>query len=228
MSGPPNDSHCGSPESLDDESITSKPPKDSVNYARYHVTEDLHPAFAETGIDYNARNDNFVAEIDDVYDEAALFDSQKAFADALERFQEGVAPEYKSKVNLQECHSWEEVMQYATEARKKYTGVDKKGIAKKINNKLKTFQTAAPAVQSWLKLLPSTSMYGSVVCGGLTIILEVCYETLIVAPNEAYRKVGSSPSQAAPERDSACTEPDATVNRKGGVFHTDVRLPPGK
>ncbi|KAI4155738.1 MAG: hypothetical protein L6R39_001190 [Caloplaca ligustica] len=150
------------------------PFKESVAYTRTWVTEDLHPAFVDPGVRYDTNTDCFAAEPEEVYDEAALFDSQKAFADALQRFQEGIKPKYKSRVDLGAVHTWKEVMDYANEARNKYTGVQKRGIMKKIDHRLKTFQTAAPAIQAWLKLLPSTSIYGSVVCGGLTIILEVC------------------------------------------------------
>lgn len=147
--------------------------KTSAQYAEKYVTEDLHPAFADAGIRYNPNSDCFAAEIEDEYDDAALVDSQRAFVNALEQFQQGVKTKYESKVDLRAMHTWKEVMEYADEARDKYTGVSKKGIVRKIDQKLKTFQTAAPAVEAWLKLLPSTSWYGSIICGGLTIVLEV-------------------------------------------------------
>ncbi|KAL9606342.1 MAG: hypothetical protein Q9179_000468 [Wetmoreana sp. 5 TL-2023] len=156
----------------DDAQPGANPNGDSLTYTKRHVTEDLHPAFVDSGLSYDPSNDKFALEVDEVYDEAALFDSHRAFADALEKFQQGVKPKYMSKVDLRASHDWKEVMEYADEARSQYTGVGQKGIMKKIDHRLKTFQTAAPAIQAWLKLLPSTSIYGSVVCGGLTIILE--------------------------------------------------------
>ncbi|KAL9589576.1 MAG: hypothetical protein Q9203_001642, partial [Teloschistes exilis] len=69
---------------------------------------------------------------------------------------------FRSKVDLTATHTWTEVIEYAEVARRKYTGVEQKGIARKINNGRKKFQTAAPAIEAWLKLLPSTSCYGSV------------------------------------------------------------------
>lgn len=147
---------------------------DSVAFAQSQVTNDLHPAFADSGFRYDTSSDRFATEVEDAYDEAALFDSQRAFADALEQFQLGVKPKYESQIDLRATHSWKDVMKYADEARDKYTGVGQRGIMKKIDTGLKTFQTAAPAIEAWLKLLPSTSIYGSIICGGLTIILEVC------------------------------------------------------
>lgn len=162
-----------SDEPLPDGVRTPNRVSDSAAFAQNHVTEDLHPAFVDSGIQYDATSDCFAVEFENVYDEGALFDSQRAFADALEQFQQGVRPRYKSRVDLRATHTWKEVMDYANEARKDYTGERKKGITKKIDHRLKSFQTAAPAIELWLKLLPSTSVYGSVVCGGLTIILEV-------------------------------------------------------
>ncbi|KAL8686212.1 MAG: hypothetical protein Q9224_005519, partial [Gallowayella concinna] len=123
-------------------------------------------------IKYDTKHDCFAADFEGIYDEATLFDCQRAFADALEQFQQGVKSKYESRIDLVASHSWDEVIEYANEARNKYVGVDRKGIMKKIDHRLKTFQTAAPAIEAWLKLLPSTSTYGSVVCGGLTLILE--------------------------------------------------------
>ena len=150
-----------------------KPMKESVRYAGERVTANLHPAFADAGVSYDPNVGCFTTEPEDAYDEAALFDGRRAFADALEEFQKAVEPRYRSHVDLQATHTWGEVLEQVDEARNRYTGVRQDGIVKKINNRLKTFQTAAPAIQAWLQLLPSTSIYGSVVCGGLTIILEV-------------------------------------------------------
>ncbi|CAL8580553.1 hypothetical protein XPA_006275 [Xanthoria parietina] len=155
-----------------DDGPRTKPVKESALYAQRHVSGDLHPAFVEPGLSYDVSSDRFVPEVDDVQDEAALFASQLAFTDALAKYQQDVKVKYKSGIDLGATHDWDDVMKYVNEARDRYTGVGEEGIMKKIDNRLKTFQTAAPAIQAWLKLLPSTSTYGSVVCGGLTIILE--------------------------------------------------------
>lgn len=162
----------GRDEQFHDKTSAPESMRESVRYAEERVTANLHPAFAEAGVSYDTKLGCFTTESEDEYDEAALFDSQRAFTDALEDFQKGV--DYASHVDLQATHTWGEVLEQVDEARNRYTGVRQDGIVKKINNRLKTFQTAAPAIQAWLKLLPSTSIYGSVVCGGLTIILEVC------------------------------------------------------
>lgn len=157
-----------------DDALSGSFVKDSLQYAEDHVDEDLHPAFDDCGISYDSENDCFCAVSEGVYDDTALFDSQQAFANALEQYQKGANQKYESQIDLATAHTWSEVMEQADKARKEYTGVDKEGIMKKINAGLRTFQTAAPAIEAWLKLLPSTTIYGSIVCGGFTIILEVC------------------------------------------------------
>ena len=198
--------------------------KDSAAYAKDGITEDLHPAFASSGVRYDTNRDCFAADSEDVYDEAVLFDSQKAFADALKQYQNGVKLKYKSQIDLCATHTWNEVMEYADRARNKYTGVGQKGIMKKIDNGLKTFQTAAPAIEAWLKLLPSTSIYGSIVCGGLTIILEVSIDGLRYIAMGADWKAGGSPTRKAPKGDPECSRPDAPVYRESGILHANIRL----
>ncbi|KAI4193013.1 MAG: hypothetical protein LQ350_008503 [Teloschistes chrysophthalmus] len=155
-------SELGSDQSLCEDQTGADPIKHSTAYAQNHVGEHLHPAFVDSGFRYDTDRDCFAAEFEEKYDEAALLDGQQAFTDALQRFQEGIEPKYKSKVDLTATHTWTEVIEYAEVARKNYTGVEQKGIARKVNNGLKKFQTAAPAIEAWLKLLPSTSCYGSV------------------------------------------------------------------
>ena len=142
-------------------------------YAGKHITEDLHPAFVDSGIKYDYSIDRFAPEIEDSCDEASLYEDKKAFVEALQCYQQDVTPKYKSQVDLDGVHTWDEVIKYAEKARNDYLGVGQTGIMMKIDQRFKTFQSAAPAIKAWLKLLPSTSIYGSVVCGGLTIILEV-------------------------------------------------------
>jgi hypothetical protein len=79
--------------------------RDSLQYAESHVNEGLHPAFADTGIRYDSENDCFSAESERLFDEAALFDSQQAFVDALEQFQKGANAKYKSQINLRTAHT---------------------------------------------------------------------------------------------------------------------------
>lgn len=146
----------------------------SVDYTDNHVDGDLHRALENSDILYNKESDNFLATADVFTDEDALLDSQRAFSEALQEYEKDADPKYKTGIDLRAVHTWEEVIKQVETACDEYKGVGKEGIMTSIRCGLRNFHTAAPAIEAWLKLLPSTSIYGSVVCGGLTIILGAC------------------------------------------------------
>ncbi len=149
------------------------------DYSDNHVDGNLHPAFS----DPNGRNgcdvDYSSDESDAVYDDKALFDCQRAFKHELHLYEDGADQKYKTGIDLMTSHTWKDVMAEVENARSKYTGVGKKGIRKKIGNGWKSFISAAPAIEAWLELLPNNTLYGSVLCGGLTIILKVRRDCII-------------------------------------------------
>ena len=138
-----------------------------------HVDGQLHPAFSNSEIRNDCDAGYSSDESDAVHDDKALFDCREAFHHELQGYEDGADPKYKTGIDLMSPHTWKDVMAEVEIARKKYEGVEKKGIKKKIGNGWKNFVSAAPAIEAWLELLPNNSLYGSVLCGGLTIILEV-------------------------------------------------------
>ena len=145
----------------------------AVDYIDNHVDENVHPAFTapEDGHSYDV--ETRIARTTTFVDEEALSDCQKAFSEALTQYEKGADPRYKTGLDIQVPHTWEEVLDQVEKACNEYKGVGKEGMMMSIRCGLRNFHTAAPAIEAWLKLLPSTSIYGSVLCGGLTMILEV-------------------------------------------------------
>ncbi|KAL8806456.1 MAG: hypothetical protein Q9182_001371 [Xanthomendoza sp. 2 TL-2023] len=156
MSGSGKLVHVASDASLGDSSRSTTPTKISAAFALNHVTKDLHPALSDPSIRYDTRHDCFAAELEGIYDEATLFDSQRAFADALEELQRGVRPKYESRIDLVARHNWDEVIECANEARN--SRACHRSVA----------ETSAINVNLWLGR----------VWGGLTLILELRKETL--------------------------------------------------
>lgn len=144
----------------------------SLDYADNHVDQGLHPALSDSGITYSPSHDCFLDDSDHI-DENALKEDQQAFADALQQYEDSAPPKLKTGIDLRKTHDWQEVIIQVEKARAEYKGMGKPGILRSIHGGFRSFTTAAPAIQAWLKLLPSTSWYGSILCGGLTIILEV-------------------------------------------------------
>ncbi len=103
-----------------------------------------------------------------------------------ERFMAAVA-EYEKKtkkktgVDLRKSHDWTEVLQTVNTAREKYEGTNAKGFCSTIRNGFRSFSSATPTVKNWLQLLPKDSLEGSVLCGGIQIIFDVCSSANILA-----------------------------------------------
>ena len=140
------------------------------DYSDNHVDGKLHPAFSKSRTRNNCDVDSSSDESEADYDDKALFDCQEAFKHELQLYEDS---ENRTGVDLMTPHTWRDVMAEVETARRKYKGEDKKGIKKKIGNGWKNFISAAPAIEAWLELLPNNTLYGSVLCGGLTIILGV-------------------------------------------------------
>ncbi|KAK3175058.1 hypothetical protein OEA41_002304 [Lepraria neglecta] len=153
----------------------------SLDYTENYVDEGLHKGLSGAGIGYNSEIEEYSAEPEDVEDikgpevtedNRALLDCRQAFLRELQQYVEGADPRYRTRVNLMDKHTWSDVMAEVEIARDEYKGVGKNGIMKSIRNGWGNFSTAAPAIEAWLQLLPNNTLYGSVLCGGLTIIME--------------------------------------------------------
>ena len=144
----------------------------SVDYTVNHVNKELHSAFSDSGYSYDSETDRFAPENVAPHEDKGPFEYQ-AFKDELQKFMETTRLPNTLETDLIDNCTWDDVIEQADIAREEYRGIDRTGIMKSIHNGFKNFTAAAPAMEQWLHLLPSTSIYGSVVCGGLTIILRV-------------------------------------------------------
>ena len=70
-------------------------------------------------------------------------------------------------------HDWEDVLNETEMVRKKYTPREGSNSIPKLENGLRTFETAQSSVRQWLHLLPTTAPCASRLCGGLRMILMV-------------------------------------------------------
>ena len=163
----------------------------SVDYTDNHVNKALHPAFEAQKARYSDEYHQYVSDPDGAPDENELFHCQQAFTEALAQYEREADRKYKTGIDLKSIHTWDEVLKQVEVAREKYKGIGKSRIVTTLRSGLRNFQTAAPAMELWLKLLPSTSIYGSILCGGFTILLEVHSYLLYRAIAMAERKKGS-------------------------------------
>ena len=147
----------------------------SKDYIDNHVDEELHPGLSDPGFAYSPKKDCFAVPVrdDSFRDDDTLYSRQQGFAKALQEYEENVDPKLRTGFELQNTYTWDDVLDQVEIARNEYTGIRKEGYKKSIRHGLRKFSTAAPAIEGWLKLLPNDSIYGSVLCGGIKLILGV-------------------------------------------------------
>ncbi|KAI0151811.1 hypothetical protein GGR57DRAFT_470459 [Xylariaceae sp. FL1272] len=95
------------------------------------------------------------------------------FAQALQSFEESLSDKHKTRFNLRELHTWDGVIREATIAQMTYN--KKAGRVQTfwgVNGLFQTLLSNSSAMENWLDLLPSGSVYGSLICGGFKIILR--------------------------------------------------------
>ena len=144
----------------------------SVDFTVNHVDKELHSAFLDSGYSYDSETDRFAAETVATHGKKEPFEYQ-AFKDELQKFMKTARLSNPIQKDLIDNCTWDDLIAQVDIAREEYRGIDKTGIMKSVQNGFKNFAAAAPAMEQWLHLLPSTSIYGSLVSGGLTIILRV-------------------------------------------------------
>lgn len=128
----------------------------SVDFAVNHVDKELHSAFSDSGYSYDSETDKFASKNVAFHGNQEPFEYQ-AFKDELQNFTETACLPNTIRTDLIDKCTWDDVIEQVDQARNEYRGVDKTGILKSIQNGFKNFAAAAPAMEQWLHLLPSTS-----------------------------------------------------------------------
>ncbi|KAI1150758.1 hypothetical protein F4825DRAFT_425466 [Nemania diffusa] len=95
------------------------------------------------------------------------------FAEVLQSFEDSLPNDLKTGFNIQSTHTWAEVISEAKCAEIKYNKkADKESPFGRVRGFFRSLRSNSPAIQNWLSLLPSDSMYGSLICGGFKVILR--------------------------------------------------------
>ena len=128
----------------------------SVDFTVNHVDKELHPAFSDSGYSYDSETDRFAPETVATHGNQEQFEYQ-AFKDELQNFTETARLPNTIRTDLIDNCTWDDLIEQVNIARDEYRGIDKTGIVKSIRNGFKNFAAAAPAMEQWLHLLPSTS-----------------------------------------------------------------------
>ncbi|KAI0529919.1 hypothetical protein GGR58DRAFT_277212 [Xylaria digitata] len=141
--------------------------------------------FARNRVTINSRES--IPEIEEYQEEQASSQSTEAiskddveedihckqFAEVLRSFEESLPDHLKTRFSLQSKHTWAEVVSEAKFAELQYNKkVGKESPFGRVRGLFRALRSNSPAISDWLDLLPTDSLYGSLICGGLKVILR--------------------------------------------------------
>jgi hypothetical protein len=149
----------------------------------------FHPAFKDDpNIDYSIELDKFVVQPEssalitsiprEIQKTKEIDDQEQYLKQAITEYVSHLKSKEKSKLTIdyeKTCRTWDDVITAMNTARDRYDGKEIKGfcLTRTIRNGFRKFGSLKPSIESWLRLLPRDSLYGSLLCGGLEIIFGV-------------------------------------------------------
>lgn len=103
------------------------------------------------------------------YDEANK--EHRLFVAAIEEYESRADEKFKTHININQSHTWEEVLKEVSKVEEKYKVAGVKGFWGSLRKRFREFGENHKAFTAWTGLLPTESHYISVVCGGLKLII---------------------------------------------------------
>ena len=114
----------------------------------------------------------------------------------MEMFEKEVDPKLKTNITLKKLHTWEDVLGEVDRASENYASAS--DFWAKIRKGLRKLGKNSKAFEGWLELLPTGSIYASVICGGLKMILRVRCDRRCIRGASAYGVSGCCEYERAP------------------------------
>ena len=108
-----------------------------------------------------------------IYKDAEI--KKQAFIRTVDSYNTDARRQGTASLDIRAHYTWEDVLslqQGLTEARNVKNSSGLRGF---MHKGLRGIGDKSEAFQAWLKILPTQSQYLSVLCGGLTLVLGVCY-----------------------------------------------------
>lgn len=149
--------------------------RDDVSTFVENRLAETHPKFRVVQEEYDrARREDIGVDATAVTADSQVQRERKALEEAMRSFANSNKSFVSSLTDLQQC-TWADVLAEIEKTRSEYDakGERDKGILQSLRGKLRSFDKFAYRVEPWLQLLPADSWQGSLVCGGIKIILQV-------------------------------------------------------
>ena len=151
------------------DSLTDSIDSPSVNFIQHHLSG-VHGAFTDIQPVFDREADRFVSQdfrsIIYIPESSELNKARDSFVATFKIYE----AKEKTGTDIWSQGSWESVLFEMDHALKKYQGKQKQ----KVTKCLYLCQEHQNSVRHWLRLLPSDSWQGSLLCGGVKILCNVC------------------------------------------------------
>jgi hypothetical protein len=161
----------------------------AIEFIDNRLDGDFHPAFNDDShIDYSIELDKYVVQSEnpvlfpktsrEIKKTKEIDDQEQCLKQAITEYVSHLKSKEKSKLTIdyeKTCCTWDDVIGAMKTARDRYDGKEIKGfcLTRTIRNGFRKFGSLKASIESWLRLLPRDSLYGSLLCGGLEIIFSV-------------------------------------------------------
>ncbi|KAH8589240.1 hypothetical protein B0O99DRAFT_746143 [Bisporella sp. PMI_857] len=202
---------------------TSSPP--NVISFLQTLNGSAHPALdaVNNGVIFDAPKMLYIVEpsIESLNDEVKR--EAELFAEALKAYESEVPQKYKTGVLLDKPHSIEDVVKHIDSGLKEYKRDAEKTVWEAIRKGFWRLSQSKEGLETWLKLLPSSSTYCSLVYGGLNLIIQAAGRIGDVR-NEAFKALEEIPFYLESTKDSVGVFEKSEALRKCGVKLYTVTL----
>lgn len=129
-----------------------------------------------------AADDNSISMPDEatILSDVALNDQSQQFLSAVTAYEQSHNGKGSNALELVNSSSWSDVLNQVERVQRQYEGAVKTGFLGSLRGRLRSFGDCKAPVEAWLKLLPSQAWQGSLVCGGVMIVVNVSMKCSIL------------------------------------------------
>lgn len=146
-----------------------------VNFVDNHLS-DVHPKFEplrrdEKPCEFGPKQGSRSTENEGLKS-ADLHSREDDFKEAMLSYLQSSKGQ-KLRFDIAQHFEWVDVLEEVKTTQERYNGAGKEGILGSMRGKLRSFDSCAGRIESWLKFVPSDAWQFSLVCGGIKLVLKV-------------------------------------------------------
>lgn len=137
-----------------------------VGSQKYACQRDASDSFARRKV-----HDSFAQVLD-----RNLEIQPKQFRNVVAAYEQSKNGKGSKAIDLVNSSSWPDVLNQVEATKQQYNGATRNGFLGSLRARFRKLGDHTTPIEAWLKLLPSGSWQGSLICGGVVIVLKVCLQ----------------------------------------------------